>query len=97
MALAKQVSPCDCRMWGHLPVTMIGEPDRIMFFRRLLTPLTMAGVLLCGAVAFAQTPAAPPKAAKSAAAKPTAAAKQEPVKPPAAATGGVEPTLIGQF
>jgi hypothetical protein len=68
-----------------------------MFFRRLLTPLTMASVLLCGAAGFAQTPAAPPKAAKSAAAKPTAAAKQEPVKPPAAATGGVEPTLIGQF
>ena len=68
-----------------------------MFFRRLLTPLTMASVLLCGAIAFAQTPAAPPKAAKSAAAKPAAAAKQEPVKPPASATGGVEPTLIGQF
>jgi invasion protein IalB len=75
---------------------MIREPDRIMFFRRLLTPLIMAGVLLCGASGFAQAPNAPPKAAKSAAAKP-AAAKQEPAKPTAAMTGGTEPTLIGQF
>jgi len=76
---------------------MIGEPDRIMFFRRLLTPVMMAGALLCGAKSFAQTPAAVPKApAKSAAAKP-AAAKQEAVKPPASMTGGAEPTLIGQF
>lgn len=68
-----------------------------MFFRRLLTPVMMAGALLCGAKSFAQTPAAVPKApAKSAAAKP-AAAKQEAVKPPASMTGGAEPTLIGQF
>src|SRR5690242_12024449 len=75
---------------------MIREPDRIMFFRRLLAPLMMACALLCGARSFAQTQTAPPKAAKSAAAKP-AAAKQEPVKPPASMTGGPEPTLIGQF
>jgi hypothetical protein len=89
----------DCPKPGHLPVTMIGEPDRIMLFRRLLTPLMMAGALLCGAASFAQTPAAPPKAAaKSAAAKPAAAAvKQDAAKPPPAMTGGVEPTLIGQF
>jgi len=77
-----------------------------MFFRRLLAPLMMACALLCGARGFAQTQTAPPKAAKSeaaksdaaksAAAKP-AAAKQEPVKPPPSMTGGVEPTLIGQF
>src|SRR5689334_17526623 len=75
---------------------MMGEPDRIMFSRRLLTPLIMAGAFACGAASLAQTPAAPPKAAaKSAAAKP--AAKQDAVKPPAAVTGGTEPTLIGQF
>jgi hypothetical protein len=70
-----------------------------MFFRRLWTPVVMAGALLCGAESLAQTPAAAPKAApKNAAAKPAAAtAKQEPVKPPASMTGGVEPTLIGQF
>ena len=67
-----------------------------MFFRRLLAPLMMACALLCGAQSFAQTQTAPPKAAKSAAAKP-ATAKQEPVKPPPSMTGGVEPTLIGQF
>jgi hypothetical protein len=83
-------------MPGHLPVTMIGEPDRIMFFRRLLAPLMMAGVLLCGAESLAQTQTAPPKAAKNAVAKP-AAAKQEPAKPPPSMTGGTEPTLIGQF
>src|SRR5690242_11789581 len=75
---------------------MIREPDRIMFFRRLLAPLMMACALLCGARSFAQTQTAPPKAAKSAAAKP-AAAKQEPVKPPASMTGGAEPTLLGQY
>jgi len=74
---------------------MIREPDRIMFFRRLLTPLMLAYALLCGAESFAQTQTAPPKAAKSAA-KP-AAAKQEAAKPPAATTGGAEPVLIGQF
>jgi hypothetical protein len=71
-----------------------------MFFRRLLTPVMMAGALLCGAKSFAQAPApaaAPKAAAKNAAAKPAAAAKQEPVKPPASMTGGAEPTLIGQF
>jgi Invasion associated locus B (IalB) protein len=58
----------------------------------------MASALLCVAKSFAQAPApaAAPKAAKNAAAKP-AAAKQEPVKPPPSMTGGVEPTLIGQF
>ena len=80
---------------------MIGESDLIMFFPRLLTPLIMAGALSCGAVSFAQTPAAP-KAAKSAAPSKSAAqrktaAKQESVKPATAVAGGAEPTLIGQF
>ena len=85
---------------GHLAVTMIGEPDRIMVFRRLLTPVMMASALLCGAKSFAQAPvpaAAPKAAAKNTATKSAAAPKQEPVKPPPSMTGGVEPTLIGQF
>ena len=76
------------------------EPDRIMFFRRLLTTTVMTGALVCGAASFAQTPkAAKNEAAKSAPAAPTksAAAKPEPAKPPPSMTGGTEPTLIGQF
>ena len=75
-----------------------------MLFRRLLTTTVTTGALVCGAASFAQVPApAPPKAAKSEAAKSTAtatksaAAKPEPAKPPPSMTGGVEPTLIGQF
>jgi invasion associated locus B (IalB) protein len=68
---------------------MIEEPDRIMFFRRLLTPVMMACALLCSAESLAQTQSAPPKPAKP------AAAKQETAKPSAVA--GAEPTLIGQF
>ena len=78
------------------------EPDRIMFFRRLLTTTAMTGALVCGAASFAQTPT--PKAAKNEAAKSapaastkSAAAKPEPAKPPPSMTGGTEPTLIGQF
>ena len=60
---------------------MIREPDRIMFFRRLLTSV-MVGMLVCGATGFAlaQTapPVAAPKSTKSAAAKP--AAKQDVAK-----------------
>ncbi|WJR78533.1 invasion associated locus B family protein [Bradyrhizobium sp. NP1] len=59
-------------------------------FRRVLAALT-AGLLVCGAVSLAHAQGAPPKAPKAAPAKP------EPVKPPAAATGGAEPTLLGQF
>jgi hypothetical protein len=55
---------------------------------RMLTALA-AGVLMCGASSLAQAQSASPKAAaKPAAAKPEAAA---------AASGGAEPTLIGQF
>jgi len=69
-----------------------------MFFRRLLTPLIMAGALSCGAASFAQEPAAPSKPAKSTAAKPAATkSKKEPVKPMAVVAGGAEPMLIGQF
>jgi len=74
-----------------------------MFFRRLLITTVMTGALLCGAGGFAQAQTPAPKAAKSDAAKSTpaatksAAAKPEPAKPPPSMTGGVEPTLIGQF
>jgi hypothetical protein len=66
-----------------------------MLSRRVLTVLAM-GVLMCGAASLAQAPSlaqaqsAPPKAAKG-------TAKPEATKPPVAATGGAEPTLIGQF
>ena len=61
----------------------------------MLTALGLS-VLVCGAAGLAQAQSAPPKATKSAA-KP-AAAKPETAKPEAKpATGGAEPTLIGQF
>ena len=60
-----------------------------MLFGRVVTILA-TGVLMCGAASFAQAQSASPKAAKS-------AAKPDAVKPPAAATGGAEPTLLGQF
>jgi hypothetical protein len=68
---------------------------------RVLTALT-AGVAACGIVGLAQAQTAAQPAPK-AAAKPAAAAKtaakpeSKPVTPPASMTGGVEPTLIGQF
>ncbi len=64
-----------------------------MSVRRMLTALA-ASVLMCGVVnpALAQSPA--PKAAKGAAKPAPAAAKPEAA---AVATGGAEPTLIGQF
>ena len=54
---------------------------------RMLTALT-AGVLVCGASSLAQAQSASPKAA----ARPAAAKPETP-----AASGGAEPTLIGQF
>jgi hypothetical protein len=60
--------------------------------RGTLTAL-VAGALVCGAVSLAQAQSAPPKAAKGAT-KPAPAAKPEAA---AAASGGAEPTLIGQF
>jgi invasion protein IalB len=60
-----------------------------MLFRRVLAIFATC-VLMCGALSLAQAQSVSPKAAKS-------AAKPDVAKPPAAATGGVEPTLIGQF
>src|SRR5690349_8010895 len=74
----------------------MGEPLRM--FRRILASFA-ASMLLCGGASFAQSQPAAPQAAPAAAPKPTksAAKPAEPVKPPAAASGGAEPTLIGQF
>ena len=60
-----------------------------MSVRRILTAImaTMAIALVCGVAGLAQAQSASPKGA----AKPVAA------KPEPAATGGAEPTLIGQF
>jgi hypothetical protein len=84
-------------MSGHLPVTIMREPDLVMSVRRIQTAL-VASLLVCGAAGLAQAQTAPPKAAKSAA-KP-ASTKPEAAKPetkPAAVAGSTEPTLIGQF
>jgi hypothetical protein len=70
--------------------------------RQILTSL-IASVVLCGAVTFAQAQTAAKGATDGA--KPAAAAKPATpaarpataAKPDAAATGGAEPTLIGQF
>jgi Invasion associated locus B (IalB) protein len=68
-----------------------------MSVRGILTILA-AGVLVCGVSTLAQAQSAASKG-KSAPAKPAAAAAKPEAKPaPApAATGGAEPTLIGQF
>ena len=85
-------------MSGHLPVTIMGEPDFIMSMPRILTAL-MASVLVSGEAHLAQAQSAVPKAEKSAAnpapAKPEAAKPE--AKPAAAVAGNIEPTLIGQF
>jgi len=79
---------------GHLPVTMMGEPDLIMV-RQILSSL-VAGAFLCGTagLAQAQAPAARKDAKETKDTK--GAAKSAPAAAPAAA-GGAEPTLIGQF
>jgi hypothetical protein len=61
-----------------------------MLFRLRVLTILATGVLMCGAASLAQAQSASPKAAKS-------AAKPDAIKPPAAATGGAEPTLLGQF
>src|SRR5665213_436108 len=82
-------------MSGHLPVTILGEPDLVMSVRPMLKALGL-GVLMCGAASLAQAQTAASKsAAKPAIAKPEAARPE--TKPAAAAAGGAEPTLIGQF
>ena len=91
-------------MLGHLPVTIMREPDLIMSGRRMLTTLVVSA-LACGAAHLAQAQSAPPKASKGAAATPAspkpASPKPEAARPeanPAAAVAGnAEPTLIGQF
>jgi hypothetical protein len=86
-------------MSGHLPVTIMKEPDLIMSVPRILTAL-VASVLVCGGPHLALAQNAPPKASKAAVAKPAPskpeAAKPE-TKPAAAVAGNAEPTLIGQF
>jgi Invasion associated locus B (IalB) protein len=61
-----------------------------MLFRLRVLTILATGVLMCGAASLAQAQSASPKAAKS-------TAKPDAIKPPAAATGGAEPTLLGQF
>src|ERR1700736_5072703 len=80
-------------MSGHLPVTIMREPDLVMSVRRMLTALVVS-VLVCGVAGLAQAQSASSKASKGAA-KP-APAKPE-AKPAAAVAGSAEPTLIGQF
>jgi hypothetical protein len=87
-------------MSGHLPVTILGEPDLVMSVRPMLKVLGLA-VLMCGAANLAQAQTAASKgAAKPAAAKPEAAkpdTKPTAAAPVPAVAGGAEPTLIGQF
>jgi Invasion associated locus B (IalB) protein len=69
---------------------------------RVLFLAVMTGVVVCGIsdLARAQTAQPAPKAAPkpaNPAAKSAAKPESKPVAPPAAATGGAEPTLIGQF
>jgi hypothetical protein len=75
---------------------MMREPDQVMSVRGILTIL-VASMLVCGVAipAHAQSTSSP-KAANPASAKP-AAAKPAAATAAAAVTGGVEPTLIGQF
>ena len=80
---------CDAAMSGHLPVTMMREPDLVMSVRRMLIALAASALVGGGAIPAQAQSAASKGAAKSTAAKPAAAA--------AAVAGGAEPTLIGQF
>jgi hypothetical protein len=81
--------PRDAVMSGHLPVTMMREPDLVMSVRRMLIALAASALVCVGAIPARAQSAASKGAAKSTAAKPAAAA--------AAVAGGAEPTLIGQF
>ena len=72
-----------------------------MSVRQILTSLVLSA-LLCGASSLAQAQTAAPKGGKDAAKpaapdKPAAAAKSAAKPETTAATGGAEPTLIGQF
>lgn len=79
---------------GHLQVTMMGEPDRIMV-RQILTSL-LAGVFVCAGASLALAQGTAPPAAPKASAKKDAAPPKQPAAAPAAA-GGAEPTLLGQY
>jgi Invasion associated locus B (IalB) protein len=75
---------------------MMREPDQVMSVRRILT-IVVASLLVCGvAIPVHAQSASSPKQANPASAKP-AAAKPAAATAAAAVTGGVEPTLIGQF
>src|SRR3979490_2813034 len=80
-------------MSGHLPVTIMREPDLVMSVRRMLTALA-ASVLVCGVTGLAQAQSGSTKASKHAA-RPAPANPE--AKPAAAVAGSAEPTLIGQF
>src|SRR3981081_254335 len=80
-------------MSGHLPVTIMREPDLVMSVRRMLTALA-ASVLVCGGNSLPQAQHAAPKASKDA---PKPAPAKPEAKPAAAVAGSAEPTLIGQF
>jgi invasion protein IalB len=82
-------------MPGHLPVTIMREPDFIMSVPRIVTAL-VASVLVGGGTHLAQAQSAPPKASNKPAPSKPEAAKPE-AKPAAAVAGNAEPTLIGQF
>ena len=79
---------------GHLPVTMIREPDLIMSVRGMLTALA-AGVLVCGGAIPRRRRVRRRKARPKPAPPPNRAAK--PAAAAAAVAGNAEPTLIGQF
>src|SRR6202171_863140 len=87
--------PPDHARSGHLPVTMMREPDLVMSVRRMLTALVVSA-LVCGVAHHAQAQSASPKASKGAAKPAPAPAKPE-AKPAAAVAGNAEPTQIGQF
>ena len=59
---------------------------------RTFISIMVAGAMACGAISAASA-----QSSKSKAAPKAAPAKPAPATPPAAATGGAEPTLIGQF
>ena len=84
--------PATIAMSGHLPVTMMREPDLVMSVRRMLIALA-ASALVCGVA----IPAQAQSAASKSAAKPAAKLGGQAGQPAAAAAGGAEPTLIGQF
>ena len=76
---------------------MILRDEAAMAMRAFLS-IMAAGALMCGAISATSAQSSKGKAApaKQVPVK-QAPAKQTPATPPAAATGGAEPTLVGQF